>query len=79
MDIERKLSMRKQVVIDLSSVDIDLFESYERKVIPLLVKHEEQLALSVRSVDGLTETHLPRYLAKCIHYACGYQHRWPIR
>lgn len=50
--------MRKLVVIDLSSADTGLFESYERKVIPLLGKYEGRLELSVRSVDGLTETHV---------------------
>jgi len=50
--------MRKLVVLDLSSANIDLFESYERKVIPLLSKYEGKLELSVRSVDGTTETHV---------------------
>lgn len=50
--------MRKLVVIDLTSANIDLFESYERKIIPLLSKYDAQLELSVRSVDGTTETHV---------------------
>lgn len=50
--------MRKLVVIDLSSADIDLFESYEQKVIPLLGKYKGQLESSVRSVDAQTETHV---------------------
>lgn len=50
--------MRKLVVLDLSSANIDLFESYERKVIPLLSKYKGNLELSVRSVDGTTETHV---------------------
>ncbi len=50
--------MRKLVVLDLSSANTDLFESYERKVIPLLSKYEGKLELSVRSLDGATETHV---------------------
>lgn len=50
--------MRKLVVIDLSCADTDLFESYERKVMPLLSKYGGQLELSVRSVDGQAETHV---------------------
>lgn len=50
--------MRKLVVIDLTSANTDLFESYERKVMPLLRKYEARLELSVRSVDGATETHV---------------------
>ena len=59
--------MRKLVVIDLTSADTDLFESYEREVIPLLSKYEGQLELSVRSLDGLTETHL-LYFPDEIHF-----------
>ncbi len=50
--------MRKLVVIDLTSANTALFESYERKVMPLLTKYEAELELSVRSVDGATETHV---------------------
>ena len=50
--------MRKLVVIDLSSANTQLFESYERKVIPLLSKYNGKLELSVRSIDGMTETHV---------------------
>lgn len=50
--------MRKLVVLDLSSANTDLFESYERKVIPLLSKYDGKLELSVRSVDGAIETHV---------------------
>ena len=50
--------MRKLVVIDLSSANTELFESYERKVLPLLKKYQAELELSVRSVDGATETHV---------------------
>lgn len=50
--------MRKLVVLDLSAANKDLFESYERKVLPLLSKHEGKLELCVRSVDGVTETHV---------------------
>lgn len=50
--------MRKLVVLDLSSANTDLLESYERKVIPLLSKYEGKLELSVRAVDGTTETHV---------------------
>ena len=51
------MGVRKLVVIDLTSADTDLFESYERKVIPLLSNYEGKLELSVRSIDGATETH----------------------
>jgi hypothetical protein len=50
--------MRKLVVLDLSLANTDLFESYERKVIPLLNKYKGTLELSVRSVDGATEVHI---------------------
>lgn len=50
--------MRKLVVIDLTSANIELFESYERKVLPLLRQYEGNLELCVRSVDGTTETHV---------------------
>lgn len=50
--------MRKLVVIDLTAANIELFESYERKVLPLLKKYNAELELSVRSIDGSTETHV---------------------
>ncbi len=52
------MGIRKLVVIDLTSADTDLFESYERKVMPLLGKYEAKLELCVRSVDGTAETHV---------------------
>lgn len=50
--------MHKLIAIDLTSANTDLFESYERKIIPLLSKYDGALELSVRSVDGTTETHV---------------------
>jgi len=52
------LEVRKLIAIDLTSADVALFESYERKVLPLLSKHDGKLELCVRSVDGSTETHV---------------------
>ena len=51
------MGVRKLVVIDLTASDTDLFEAYERKVLPLLSMYDGELELSVRSVDGATETH----------------------
>lgn len=51
------MGVRKLVVIDLTGANLALFESYERKVLPLLSKYNGKLELSVRSVDGSTETH----------------------
>jgi len=50
--------MRKLVSIDLTSANTELFESYERKILPLLKKYKAELELCVRSVDGSTETHV---------------------
>lgn len=50
--------MLKLVVIDLTSANIDLFEAYERKVLPLLGQYGGQLKLGLRSTDGMTETHI---------------------
>lgn len=50
--------MRKLVTIDLTTADTTAFETYERKVMPLLEKHTGRLEVSVRSVDETTETHL---------------------
>jgi|GEM_PF-929921 len=50
--------MRKLVVLDLSNADIQLFENYERQVLPLLGKYGGKLELSVRCIDAMTETHL---------------------
>jgi uncharacterized protein (DUF1330 family) len=52
------MSTRKLVVIDLSSADIEVFESYERQVLSLLSKYGGRLESCVRSIDGTTETHL---------------------
>ena len=51
------MGVRKLIVIDLTTADVALFESYERKVLPILSKYDGRLELSVRSVDGATETH----------------------
>ena len=58
MEPKLDMSVRKLVVFDLTSADTDLFESYERKVLPILNKYKAELELSVRSVDGATETHV---------------------
>ena len=52
------MEVRKLIVIDLTRADVALFESYERKVLPLLSKYDGMLEFSVRSVDGSTETHV---------------------
>ena len=50
--------MHKLIVVDLTAADIGLYESYERKVIPLLNKYGGRMESGVRSVDGMTETHI---------------------
>ena len=50
--------MHKLIVIDLTAADIDLYENYERKVIPLLDKYGGRMESGVRSVDGMIETHI---------------------
>lgn len=49
--------MHKFIVLGLTSANTNSFESYERKGIPLLNKYDAKLELSVRSIDGATETH----------------------
>jgi len=51
------LGASKLVVIDLTASDTNLFETYERKVLPLLSLYDGKLELSVRSMDGATEIH----------------------
>ncbi len=50
--------MHKLVAIDLTDADISRFEEYEKQVIPLLHKFGARLELGLRSVDGMTETHV---------------------
>lgn len=50
--------MLKLVIIDLHAANIGLFESYERKIIPLLDKYGARMEVGVRSLDRMTETHL---------------------
>lgn len=50
--------MHKLVAIDLTDADISRFEEYEIQVIPLLHKYGARLELGLRSVDGMTETHV---------------------
>ncbi len=50
--------MHKLAVIDLTDADISRFEEYEKQVIPLLHKYGARLELGLRSVDGMTETHV---------------------
>ena len=50
--------MQKLVVLDLTLADIALFEAYERKIMPLLSKYGARLEQAIRSIDGMTETHL---------------------
>lgn len=52
------MGVRKLVVLDLTCADVELFESYERRVLPLLGKHQGKLELSIRAVDSSTETHV---------------------
>jgi len=50
--------MFKLVVLDLSNVDLNRFEEYEKQVIPLLEQYGGRLEKGLRSFDGLTETHI---------------------
>lgn len=52
------MNVLKLVTIDLRKADLDHFESYENEVLPLMNKHRGSLELCVRSIDGMTETHL---------------------
>ena len=50
--------MLRLVTIDLGRAELDVFEAYEAKVLPLVDKHGGRLDLRVRAVDGSSETHL---------------------
>ncbi len=50
--------MRRLATIDLSNADIAKFEAYEEMVLPLLPQYGAILEQRVRSIDGLSETHL---------------------
>ena len=50
--------MLRLVTIDLADANLELFEAYEAKVLPLLEKHGGRLEMRVRSLDGRCETHL---------------------
>jgi uncharacterized protein (DUF1330 family) len=50
--------MHRLVTIDLSAADIQEFEAYEATVLPLLAKYGARLEMRLRSVDGLSETHV---------------------
>lgn len=49
------------VEIDLSKAELDLFEQYERSVLPLLANHGGTLLERLRSIDGSNETHLIQF------------------
>ena len=51
-------SVHKLIVVNLTAADKSRFETYERKVIPLLDKYGGRMQSGVRSVDGMTETHI---------------------
>lgn len=50
--------MRRLVTIDLRHADVDAFEAYEAKVLPLVGKHGGRLEWRLRAADGSGETHL---------------------
>lgn len=50
--------MHKLVIIDLTAADLDRHERYERKVIALLEQYGGRMVSGVRSLDGMTETHI---------------------
>lgn len=50
--------MHRLATIDLSAADISKFETYETTVLSLLARHGAKLEMRVRSLDGLSETHL---------------------
>lgn len=52
------------VQIDLSHADIPPFDAYEAQVLRLLVRHGARLEEQLRSVDGLSETHLLHFSDK---------------
>jgi uncharacterized protein (DUF1330 family) len=53
--------MQILVTIDLVKADLALFEAYQTKALDLLPRHGAELVLRVRSLDGLSETHLMRF------------------
>jgi hypothetical protein len=54
----KEVSMQRLVTMDLTNANLEAFEAYEARVLPLLGKHGGQLEMRVRSVDGSCETHL---------------------
>lgn len=50
--------MLKLVVLDLAEADISRFEEYEKQVIPRLAIYGARMEMGIRSIDGLTETHI---------------------
>jgi len=52
------MSVLKLIVIDLVNADINKFELYEKRVLPLLKRYGARLELCVRSLDNTTETHI---------------------
>ncbi|MEO6339024.1 MAG: hypothetical protein ABIO39_03200 [Caulobacteraceae bacterium] len=44
--------------IDLTHADLNLFESYEATVLPLVARYGGRLEMRVRASDGSSETHL---------------------
>jgi uncharacterized protein (DUF1330 family) len=50
--------LRRLVTIDLAGADLERFEAYEAKVLPLVETHGGRLEMRVRSLDGGRETHL---------------------
>lgn len=53
--------MRRLITIDLAGADMEAFETYEAKVLPLLGKYGGRLEMRVRSLDRSCETHLVFY------------------
>ncbi len=46
------------LVVDLATDAVEPFEAYERRVLPLLVRHGGRLDRRLRTADGRTEIHL---------------------
>jgi hypothetical protein len=56
--IPRRRGGRDASIGDHRSADIPEFEAYEATVLPLLAKYGARLEMRLRSVDGLSETHV---------------------
>lgn len=52
------------VVADVPAPDVDAFQEYERRVLPLLARHGGQLERRLRSHDGRAEVHVVSFATR---------------